>query len=241
MRRSEFVPRIALVGAMHEELSAVLALMQDASCHHVAGREFWVGHLQGHRVVAVLSGIGKVDAAITATVLIEKYQVQRILFTGVAGGLASHVKVGDVVVGAELLQHDIDASPLFPQYEVPLLNLSRFPSDESMTQCLIESARQALPQATVHVGLIISGDQFVASASESLRLQSALPEALAVEMEGAALAQVCRDYGVPLCVVRTLSDRADDEAHIDFPKFVKEVASHYSVTIVSEFLKRLPT
>ena len=143
MRRSEFVPRIALVGAMHEELSAVLALMQDASCHHVAGREFWVGHLQGHRVVAVLSGIGKVAAAITATVLIEKYQVQRILFTGVAGGLASHVKVGDVVVGAELLQHDIDASPLFPQYEVPLLNLSRFPSDESMTQCLIESARQA--------------------------------------------------------------------------------------------------
>ena len=137
MRRSEFVPRIALVGAMHEELSAVLALMQDASCHHVAGREFWVGHLQGHSVVAVLSGIGKVAAAITATVLIEKYQVQRILFTGVAGGLASHVKVGDVVVGAELLQHDIDASPLFPQYEVPLLSLSRFPADENMTRCLI--------------------------------------------------------------------------------------------------------
>jgi adenosylhomocysteine nucleosidase len=189
----------------------------------------------------VLSGIGKVAAAITATVLIEKYQVQRILFTGVAGGLASHVKVGDVVVGAELLQHDIDASPLFPQYEVPLLNLSRFPSDESMTQCLIDSARQALPQATVHVGLIISGDQFVSSASESQRLQTQISDALAVEMEGAALAQVCHAYDVPLAVVRTLSDRADDAAHTDFSQFVKDVASHYSAAIVSEFLKRFPT
>jgi len=241
MHRSEPLPRIALVGAMHEELSAVLALMQDASCHHVAGREFWVGHLQGHSVVAVLSGIGKVAAAITATVLIEKYQVQRILFTGVAGGLASHVKVGDVVVGAELLQHDIDVSPLFPQYEVPLLSLSRFPADENMTQCLIESARQALPQATVHVGLIISGDQFVSSAAESQRLQTQISDALAVEMEGAALAQVCHAYNVPLAVVRTLSDRADDTAHTDFSQFVKDVASHYSSAIVSEFLRRFLT
>jgi adenosylhomocysteine nucleosidase len=93
----------------------------------------------------------------------------------------------------------------------------------------------------VHSGLIISGDQFVASAAESMRLQAELPQALAVEMEGAALAQVCTDYGIPLCVVRTLSDKADDEAHTDFSKFVKDVASPYSLTIVSEFLKRLPT
>jgi adenosylhomocysteine nucleosidase len=240
MRLSERSPRIALMGAMQEELSAVLALMQDASCETVAGRQFWQGHLHGHSVVAVLSGIGKVAAAITATVLIEKYQVQRILFTGVAGGLARHVKIGDVVVGTALLQHDMDASPLFPQYEVPLLGRARFEADTDMTQCLIESAQQALPQVQVHSGLIISGDQFVSSATESQRLQSDISDALAVEMEGAALAQVCHAYGMPLAVVRTLSDRADDDAHTDFTQFVKDVASPYSAAIVSEFLRRLP-
>ena len=240
MPPSDRVPRMALIGAMQEELSAVLALMPDANCETVAGRQFWRGHLHGHAVVAVLSGIGKVAAAITATVLIEKFQVNRILFTGVAGGLASHVKVGDVVVGNELLQHDMNASPLFPQYEVPLLGCARFQTDDVMTQCLLESASLALPHAQVHTGLIISGDQFVSSASESQRLQSHIPDALAVEMEGAALAQVCHAYGIPLAVVRTLSDRADDDAHTDFVKFVKTVASPNSAAIVSAFLKRLP-
>jgi adenosylhomocysteine nucleosidase len=233
--------RIALVGAMQEELSAVLACMQDTQCQTIAGRQFWRGHFQGHEVVAVLSGIGKVAAALTATVLLEKFQVKRILFTGVAGGLAAHVNVGDVVVATELLQHDMNAEPLFPRYVVPLSGCDKFKTDTALTQLLFESARHTLPEVQVHSGLIISGDQFVASASESLRLQTALPEALAVEMEGAALAQVCSDYGIPLVVVRTLSDKADDEAHTDFSKFVKDVASRYSVTIVSEFLKRLPT
>ena len=240
MRPSEGVPRIALIGAMPEELSAVLAMMPDARCDAVAGRQFWQGQLHGHEVVAVLSGIGKVAAAITATVLIEKFQVHRILFTGVAGGLAPQVKVGDVVVGTELLQHDMNASPLFPPYEVPLLGRARFQADQVMTQILLASAARALPQAQVHAGLIISGDQFVSSASESRRLQVALSDALAVEMEGAALAQVCHAYGIPLAVVRTLSDRADDDAHADFSQFVKDVASHYSAAIVSEFLTQWP-
>ena len=110
-----------------------------------------------------------------------------------------------------------------------------------MTQVLIESVQQVLPQVQVHAGLVISGDQFVSSASESRRLQMEIADALAVEMEGAALAQVCRDYGIPLAVVRTLSDRADDDAHTDFSKFVKDVASHYSVAIVCEFLRRQAT
>ena len=97
MHPNDIAPRIALIGAMQEELSAVLALMPDASCETVAGRQFWQGHLHGHAVVAVLSGIGKVAAALTATVLIDKFQVHSIVFTGVAGGLAAQAKVGDVV------------------------------------------------------------------------------------------------------------------------------------------------
>ena len=119
----------AIVSAMHEELSAVLALMPDEQPEVVAGREFWRGHLHGQPVVAVLCRIGKVAAATTATVLIERFGVERIVFTGVAGGLAARVVVGDIVVADSFLQHDLDASPIFPKYEVPLYGLSRFAAE----------------------------------------------------------------------------------------------------------------
>ena len=125
------MPRLALVSAMHEELAAVLARMPDEQKTTVAGREFWVGHWHGHDVVAVLSRIGKVAAATTATTLIERFGVTRLVFTGVAGGLAPHVQVGDVVVARDFIQHDMDASPLFPRHQVPLTGMTRFPADDA--------------------------------------------------------------------------------------------------------------
>jgi adenosylhomocysteine nucleosidase len=229
--------RTAIVSAMHEELSAVLALMPDEHKQTVAGREFWVGHLHGRDVVAVLSRIGKVAAATTATVLVERFAVSRILFTGVAGGLAPGVARGDVVVADAFLQHDLDASPIFPRYEVPLYGTASFGTDPVMTGQLQDAIARALPGAQVHRGLIVSGDRFVSSAAESRALQQALPDALAVEMEGAAFAQVCHDYGIPFAAVRTVSDRADDEAHGDFLQFIEEVASRHSAAIVEAFLR----
>lgn len=227
---------LAIVSAMHQELAAVLALMPDERKQAVAGREFWLGHLHGRQVVAVLSRIGKVAAATTATALIERFGVDRIVFTGVAGGLAPGVNVGDVVVADSFLQHDLDASPIFPRYEVPLYGISRFETDVALSDALAAAARQALPGTRQHRGLVVSGDRFVATTAESRALQAELPEALAVEMEGAAIAQVCRDYGVPFAAVRTISDRADDAAHGDFTKFVEEVASRHSAAIVAAFL-----
>ena len=225
---------------MHEELAAVLALMPDEHKMMVAGREFWVGHLHGQDVVAVLSRIGKVAAATTATALIERFNVRNIIFTGVAGGLGPGVNVGDVVVADSFLQHDLDASPIFPKYEVPLYGASRFPTDAALTQQLAQAAATALPDVPVHRGLVVSGDRFVSTNAEARAQQAALPDALAVEMEGAAIAQVCRDYGVPFAAVRTVSDRADDAAHGDFMKFVQEVASAHSAAIVSAFLRASP-
>jgi len=222
---------------MQEELSAVLELMPDESRQLAAGREFWVGHLHGQEVVAVLSRIGKVAAATTATVLIERFGVDRIVFTGVAGGLASGVNVGDVVVADHFLQHDLDASPIFPKYEVPLYGTARFATDDGLTQQLARAAQTALPGVTIHRGLVLSGDRFVSTTAESRALQQALPDALAVEMEGAAIAQVCRDYGVPFAAVRTVSDRADDAAHVDFLQFIQDVASRHSAAIVEAFLR----
>lgn len=228
--------RTAIVAAMHQELAAVLALMPDEHKQLAAGRDFWVGHLHGREVVTVLSRIGKVAAATTATALIERFQVGRILFTGVAGGIARGVNVGDVVVADSFVQHDLDASPIFPRYEVPLYGTSTFRTDEAMTRQLEAAVRRALPGTKVHRGLVASGDRFVSSAAESRDLHLALPDALAVEMEGAAFAQVCHDYGIPFAAVRTVSDRADDEAHGDFLRFIEDVASRHSAAIVQAFL-----
>lgn len=225
----------AIVSAMHEELAAVLALMPDEQPEVVAGREFWRGHLHGAPVVAVLCRIGKVAAATTATVLIERFGVERIVFTGAAGGLAVGVTVGDVVVADSFLQHDLDASPIFPKYEVPLYGVSRFAADAPLSAQLAAAAQRALPGVTVHRGLVVSGDRFVSTTAECQALRSALPEALAVEMEGAAIAQVCHDFGIPFAAVRTISDRADDAAHVDFAGFIQDVASRHSAAIVEAF------
>jgi len=245
----------AILSALPEEQAGLLAQLESARRHTVASRDFWLGQLQGKPVVLALSRIGKVSASLTASVLIGHLGVRRIVFTGVAGGLAPGVRVGDVVVAQDFIQHDLDASPLFPRYEVPLYGRARFACEPALTSLLSTAARQALgPDSTasmelpagarVHSGLIASGDRFVSSAEESRTLQSALRsaghEALAVEMEGAAVAQVCADYGVPFAAMRTISDRADDTAHIDFPRFVNKVASRYALAIIKQLMQSLP-
>ena len=244
---------IGIMSAMHEELAAVLAEMPDEQRVTVAGRDFWVGHWQGHSVVAVLSRIGKVAAATTATLLLERFQVDIMVFTGVAGGLGPGVRVGDVVVASGFVQHDMDASPLFARHVVPLYGRDRFDADADLSAQLTKACVQVLHAAERHLGrdtlaqfqltaprvfegLVISGDRFVSTREESQALRLALPEALAVEMEGAAVAQVCHDYQVPFAAVRTISDRADDMAHADFNRFIREVASRYSLAILSQWL-----
>lgn len=248
--------RIALVAALPQELKTLLGLLAAPAVEHHAGREFTTGTLEGHTVVLVLSRIGKVAAATTATLLAERFEVDAIVFTGVAGGLSRAVAVGDVIVARELLQHDLDASPLFPRHEVPLTGRSRFPTDAELSDALLQAARDALAAERiglaasfaalgiaapkVHEGLVVSGDRFVATAIESAALRAELPDALAVEMEGAAVAQVCHDCDVPFALLRTVSDRADDQAHVDFPRFLAEVAGPLAADIVRGWLRRLP-
>lgn len=235
----------AILSALPAEQQGLIEMLQRPRRVTHASREFWLGDLHGQPVVLALSKIGKVAAATTATALIERFGAQRIVFTGVAGGMGAGVEVGDVVVAADFVQHDIDVSPLFPRYEVPLYGRARFQGDEALTAQLVEAARfvlkagqlsAAYPAAKVHHGLMASGDRFVSGAAESAALLAALATAghavLAVEMEGAAVAQVCHDYGVPFASVRTISDRADDTAHVDFRTFVETVASRYARAIV---------
>jgi adenosylhomocysteine nucleosidase len=241
---------LAILSALPEEQAGLLEQLQGAqrSCH--GGREFWQGRLYGLPVVLALSRIGKVAAAATCVVLIERFAVGQIVFTGVAGGVGAGVQVGDVVVGSGYVQHDMDASPLFPRYQIPLCDHAVMPADGALVQALVRACSaglQGLQHAgrapALHQGLIASGDRFVNGLQETRRIVNALRkhghEPLAVEMEGAAVAQVCFDYGLPFAAVRTISDRADDTAHVDFPVFVRDVASVYAQRIVAALVGEL--
>jgi adenosylhomocysteine nucleosidase len=247
------IKRLGIISALHEEQEGLVQAMEGAATVNHGMRDYSVGQLWGIDAVCVLSRIGKVAASMTAAMLVEKFGVTHILFTGVAGSGDTGVRVGDIVIGELLVQHDMDASPLFPRYEVPLTGIPHFASDARLSAQLAGAAvnflesdfkqvigledRQVfgLGQPRVHRGLIASGDQFVTSRGHIEGLNTSHPGLLAVEMEGAAVAQVCFELGVPFAVIRTISDNANEDAATDFLRFVKSVAARYAFHIVRRF------
>ena len=245
--------RLGIISALHEEQQGLVEAMEGPATASHGMRDYTLGKVAGIDAVCVLSRIGKVAAAMTATVLVEKYGVTHILFTGVAGAGDKGVKVGDLVVGEHLVQYDMDASPLFPRFQVPLTGQSHFASDLHLSQRLSEAAERfidtgfdnvidvaekeefKLSRPRVHRGLIGSGDRFVHAAAHLEGISAGLPGLLAVEMEGAAVAQVCFELGVPFAVIRTISDNANEKAATDFMRFVKSVAARYAFHIVTSF------
>ncbi len=248
---------LAIVSAMPEEIALVVDALAHAQTRELGRRVFHAGTFHGVETVAVFSRMGKVAAAATITQLVASYPVSRLVFTGVAGGVRRGLAIGDIVIASALIQHDMDASPIFPRYEVPLLGQARFPADEDIRERLLRAARDFLahdlgacvaageleffhvesPEACV--GLVTSGDKFFASATEVEDLRRRLPDAACVEMEGAAAAQVCIEYGIPFGVVRTISDSADESSVHDFPRFACGIARHYSAGILERFARSL--
>lgn len=244
---------LGVMAALPQELGNLIEVMRAESGVRTithGSRDYHVGTVYGAPCVVTLARIGKVAAAATVSALIHAFEVDAVVFTGVAGGVGREVRIGDVVVADTLMQHDLDASPLFPRFEVPLLGIARFVADRSLAAQLAAAAerfiaeegavlaqRFAIQVPQLHRGLIISGDQFVASAAAVETLRTALPDALAVEMEGAAIAQVCHEYGVPCAIVRTVSDTADAHAPASFATFLTELAGTYSNGILTRFLQ----
>ena len=245
--------RLGIISALYEEQQGLVEAMERPYKLIHGQREYWLGQLWEIDAVCVLSRIGKVAAALTATTLVEKFGVTHILFTGVAGAGDKTVQVGDIVVAESLVQHDMDASPLFPRFEIPLTGLTHFPADHRLGARLLDAAQTFLDQdfenaidplektafrlvrPRIHRGLIASGDQFVNDREHINALNAALPGLVAVEMEGAAVAQVCHELGLPCAVVRTISDNANENAATDFMRFVKSVAARYAFHIVRRF------
>ncbi|MDR1738434.1 MAG: 5'-methylthioadenosine/adenosylhomocysteine nucleosidase, partial [Candidatus Symbiothrix sp.] len=192
-----------------------------------------------------------VAAAATAATLILRFNVSEIIFTGVAGAISPALNVGDIVVAKRLIQHDLDGRPLTKEFEIPLLGVQYLETHPetllravNAIQSLLDSSRLTeaigdkelqkfcIVKPKLVVGDIASGDKFFADSAEKDQLLQKLPDVQCVEMEGAAVAQVCYEYDVPFTVIRTISDTADESSHIDFQAFIEKVANLYSREIV---------
>ncbi|MEX3957853.1 5'-methylthioadenosine/adenosylhomocysteine nucleosidase [Trinickia sp. EG282A] len=250
--KAKATPPLGILAALPQELGDLVDAMRAEGTMRtvtLGRRDYHTGTVHGVPCVVTLARVGKVAAAATAGALIHAFGVGKMVFTGVAGGVGRDVRVGDIVVADSLLQHDLDASPIFPKYEVPLLGRARFDANGALADRLaaacerfvtdegaILTERFRLDGVRVHRGMIVSGDRFVSSEAEVRALALALPDALAVEMEGAAIAQVCYEHDVPCAVVRTISDTADDHAHMSFTSFLTDIAGTYSSGILRRFL-----
>ena len=239
---------------MREELDSVLPELQGTEAYDTGQRTYYTGRLWGHEAVVVFSRWGKVAAAATTTHLIARHRPSRIVFTGVAGAVAEGLRIGDVVVGTRLVQHDLDARPLFARHEVPLLGCSELDADATLARDLLaaaraflthdlaaalsaaERARFALTSPRALVGDIASGDQFFSNDAAIAELRARLPAVACVEMEGAAVAQVCFEHGVPFGIVRTISDTGGDGAHVTFSEFLRAIAAPYAHGILKRLL-----
>ena len=236
--------RTAIISAMPEEFDALKRNLVLEESYHKGAREFLVGKLFDVPVVLVFSRWGKVASASTSVQVINDFKLKEILFTGVAGSLRKEVEIGDLVLGSELIQHDMDASPLFPRFMIPITKEVKLPAqtDAHFVRCAEEALshfknHSDFPKAKLHKGLILSGDQFISTPEEVEELNSYFPEALCVEMEGASIAQVCQEYKVNFKILRVISDQAHDNKHVDFPKFAKSVASELSLIFFQKYFK----
>ncbi len=237
---------------MPQEIERIAEELETERIVEVAGRTYHLGRFEGVDSVLVFSHWGKVAAAMTATTLIEHFAVDLIIFTGVAGAVSTNLSVGDIVIADRLIQHDFDVSAagILAKFEIPFLGISYFPVDAELVEKARRSADEYLSfenptfsilskRSTVHIGTIASGDQFIADPDKIAELRVAIPALLCIEMEGAAVAQVCMEYNIPYLVIRTISDKADHSAPMDFLTFIQNVARHYSHGILLRLLPML--
>lgn len=242
---------LGIMGAMPEEMDKIIAAIENKIIVERGSRIYYRGQLFGQEVVAVFSRWGKVAASTTATHMILEFNVDRIVFTGVAGAISPELNVGDIVIGQRLFQHDMDARPLMRRFEIPLTGKTSFETPQQnvdiMSQAVHnflknnkefrkELSEQNILNVKMLTGDIASGDLFISSSAMKLALSKNLPSVVCAEMEGAAVAQVCEDYGVPLVVVRIISDSADEEAHISAIGFVNQHAGDFSLSILKEYI-----
>lgn len=245
---------IGIISAMQEEIQALLNHLKNKETIHKGMRTYFYGDLFNKKVVLVFSRWGKVASATSATQLINDFEVDEIIFTGVAGSIQDHINIGDIVIGKNLYQHDMDASPLIAPFEIPLLEKTFFETNFEKRKLLEKATKHFLSNfedfiqkeetqkfhidtPKIFIEDIASGDQFISNSKQIQSIKNRLPNVACVEMEGAAVAQVCYEYKIPFSIFRTISDKANDNAHIEFQKFANEIASKYALGILKKYFE----
>ncbi len=245
---------VAILGAFDEEVEILEGQLVNPTAHTIEGIQFLTGTLNEQNVVIARTGVGKVNAAMTATLLIEHFRPNRVIFTGVAGGLNPDLQIGDIVIAQKTAQHDLgrlESAEIENMGTKNPINGKRnpvfFPADPGLLQ-ITETALEGIelnpfqtPQGRRHPriikGTVVTGDVFVASDAKKTVLHNNLG-ADAVEMEGAAVAQICWQHNVPCLVIRSLSDNAGANASEDFKKYYK-IAAHNSAALVTRIISQL--
>lgn len=210
--------KLGIIGAMQVEIETLLELMTEKKETERAGNIFYDGVLEGLPVTVVKCGVGKVNAAMCAQILCDLFQVTHLVNTGIAGSLSNDLDIGDIVVSSDAMYHDVDAVNFgYPMGRVPGLDVTAFPADRELVDAAYTAAEEVKPGHN-RIGRIASGDQFVA-ASELKEKIISITNGLCTEMEGAAIAQTAYRNGIPFVILRAISDKADDSAHMDYPTF----------------------
>ena len=228
---------IGIIGAMDIEMKKIRSLMEESKCVTVGCMDFYEGKLHGVDVVAAVCGVGKVNAALCTQAMLLRFAPTLILNVGVGGGLLPTMRIGDIAIATAVAQHDFDISPLGdPRGQIPNLQSVDIACDEQTVQALLNAAKE-LTDVSIHTGVIATGDQFISKQAVKDDLTGHF-KAIACEMEGGAIGQVCALHKVPFAVIRAISDGADDGSPIDFMTFVLQAAER-SAALLLNFISQI--
>ena len=212
---------IGIIGAMDEEVNELQKVMTNTKVQKIATMDFYEGIIEERKVVVVKSGIGKVNAAICTQILIDKFNVARIINTGIGGSLDAKIDIGDMVLSSDAMQHDIDVGAFGHDYgKIPRMETSIFIADSEMLRKAEATCKKVNLDINVHVGRILSGDQFIQDKEKKSWLVSTF-NGVCVEMEGASIAHVAALNDIPFLIIRAISDKADGSAQMDYYQFEK--------------------
>lgn len=229
---------IGIIGAMEEEIECLKACMEIVTTKNIVGLTFYIGRYDGKNIVLVRSGIGKVNAAICTQAMIDHFGVDYVLVLGVAGALSEKLKIGDVLISVDAVQHDMDTSSLGdPVGTIPRMAESYFKADPELIRLAQETAAVIAQDYSVITGRVASGDQFISTGEAKAKIRRDVQGDCA-EMEGAAIAHACWLNRIPFLIIRAISDGAGEDAGISFERFCA-MAAKRSSELVEGLLQRL--
>lgn len=227
---------LGIIGAMLEEVAQLKEIMEQPEVVSVAGMDFYKGKISGKDVVVVRSGVSKVNAAVCTQILIDRFLVDAIINTGIAGSLKAEINIGDLVLSTDAVQHDVDAAAFgYRLGQIPQMDAFAFPADAGLIQLAKECCQRVNPDICVHTGRVVTGDQFISDKAKKSWIAETF-DGLCTEMEGAAIAQTAYLNGVPCLIVRSISDKADDSAQMDYAEF-ERMAIRHSVNLTKAMVE----